>query len=132
MIDLLRMRSFTITVPLLFFVSSLAVTYIYYQQVRRAAELELEVIAPKSPSTPMRCEGRDVERGVSESGDTAAPVGAGGLYPALPSAPDPSYNPSYLPVGNRRCDNQNCVTCARMLEGPDFRSSVTGSREDKN
>jgi len=129
MIELLRMRSFTLTVPLLLYAASLAFTYIYYQQARLAAESESEVTPPKSPSTPMRCESRDVERGAGGSGDTS---GGGGLYPALPSAPpsvpDPPYNPSYLtvPVGNKRCDNQSCVTCTRMVEGPDFSSSVTG------
>ena len=58
------------------------------------------------------------------------------LYPALPTAPDPPFNPYYRPeagaareleiIGNEKCDNASCVTCAKMVEGAVFRSSVTG------
>merc|ERR1719187_875176 len=106
------MRSFTIPVPLVLLAASQISTFLYYQSVKRAAESQTGLTPPKSPSSPMRCESRDVERGEGGSGDT------GGLYPALPSAPDPPYNPHSQPVvGNRRCDSGQCVTCTRMVEG---------------
>ena len=133
-IELLRMRSFTISVPMLLLSASLVSAYFYYHQVKRAAETQAEVTPPQSPSIPMRreTETRDVERGeggTGGSGDTGGGVeGVGGLYPALPSAPEPPYNPHYQPVaeGNRRCDNQTCVTCTRLREGPHFTSTTTG------
>ena len=59
------------------------------------------------------------------------------LYPELLSAPEPPYNPYFHPeagdgareleiIGNTVCDNTGCVTCAKMVTGAVFRSTVTG------
>ena len=135
-IQLLTYRSFTITLPALLFVLSTAFSSLYYHLVKRAAESDPPLSPPRSPSRPMRCETRDVERGPPETAEPAEPPtngnaegggGGGGLYPALPTAPDPPYNPHFeIPVGNRRCEAPTCVTCSRMLEGPVFSSTVTG------
>jgi len=53
------------------------------------------------------------------------------LYPYLPSAPAPSECgdldtiPRHTFPGGRKCDDEDCVTCAWMKEGPNFCSSVT-------
>ena len=145
-IELLSFRSFTITVPALLFLTSAVLSSLYYRQVRGAADSQPHLTPPSSPSRPMRCESRDVESGVvgppingggadgvgdgvgDGGGDGGGDTGeGGGLYPALPTAPDPPFNPHYeIPVGNRRCENPRCVTCSRMLEGQTFSSRVTG------
>lgn len=53
------------------------------------------------------------------------------MYPYLPSAPAPSEcgdldtMPRQSFPGSRKCDDEECVTCAWMKEGPNFVSSVT-------
>ena len=111
-IELLTMRSFTIPVPLVLLASCQVSTFLYYKQVRMAVETQSGLTPPKSPSSPMRPESGDVERGL---GDT------GRLYPVLPSAPALA-----VLEGNKRCDNLQCVTCTKLLEGPVFTSSSTG------
>jgi hypothetical protein len=53
------------------------------------------------------------------------------LYPYLPSAPAPSECgdmdaiPRHTFPGSRKCDDEECITCAWMKEGPNFINSVT-------
>jgi len=53
------------------------------------------------------------------------------LYPYLPSAPAPSECgdldaiPRHTFPGSRKCDDDECITCAWMKEGPNFVNSVT-------
>eukprot|EP00092_Neocalanus_flemingeri_P020266 GFUD01021948.1.p1 GENE.GFUD01021948.1~~GFUD01021948.1.p1 ORF type:complete len:578 (+),score=103.58 GFUD01021948.1:72-1805(+) len=53
------------------------------------------------------------------------------LYPYLPSAPAPSECgdldtlPRQLFPGSRKCDDEECITCAWIKEGPNFFSNVT-------
>ena len=51
------------------------------------------------------------------------------MYPYLPSAPPTSEtiardNRDGFP-GGRKCEEENCVTCAWLVEGPNFRSNST-------
>ena len=48
------------------------------------------------------------------------------MYPYLPSAPSPSDTIARdnFP-GGRKCEEEDCVTCAWLVEGPNFRSNST-------
>ena len=111
----------------LLLIISLVTGLLYYVHIRRKVTDDSEDIsAPASPSTPMRPEATERLMVTNER-----------LYPELPSAPEPPYNPYFRPeagdgaqeleiIGNTVCDNSGCVTCAKMVTGPVFRSTVTG------
>ena len=111
----------------LLLIISLVTGLLYYVHIRRKVTDDSEDIsAPASPSTPMRPEANEKLMVANER-----------LYPELPSAPEPPYNPYFQAeagdgaqeleiIGNTVCDNSGCVTCAKMVTGPVFRSTVTG------
>ena len=99
--------------------------------------------APSSPSRPMpsfsyAASRSDRERSASLFDPTPSRVVSptmsrpcSMLYPYLPSAPAPSECgdldsiPRQTFPGSRKCDDEECITCAWMKEGPNFFSSVT-------
>ena len=111
----------------LLLIISLVTGLLYYLHIRRKVRDDSEDIsAPASPSTPMRPEANEKLMVTNER-----------LYPELPSAPEPPYNPYFQAeagdggreleiIGNTVCDNSGCVTCAKMVTGAVFRSTVTG------
>ena len=111
----------------LLLIISLVTGLLYYLHIRRKVRDDNEDLsAPASPSTPMRPEANEKLMVANER-----------LYPELPSAPEPPYNPYFRAeagdgaqeleiIGNTVCDNSGCVTCAKMVTGAVFRSTVTG------
>jgi len=78
--------------------------------------------APSAPPTDYR------QPGVGY-GDQVEPRPPSVLYPHLPSAPGAGKEGRVvLPPGNQKCDNEDCVCCAWMIEGPQFRSTATNKQ----
>ena len=54
------------------------------------------------------------------------------MYPYLPSAPNVAHNTSDIAretfPGGRKCEDDECVTCVWLKEGPNFVSSSTGHK----
>ena len=121
-------------ITVLLLIIALVTGLLYFLYIRRKvgeSDDNEDVSAPASPSTPMRPEAGDTVTIEHERPEQER------LYPALPSAPEPPYNPYFRPeagdgvqeleiIGNTKCDNSGCVTCAKMVTGAVFRSSVTG------
>jgi len=127
-------RLFTYMFSITFFLLSIITSIIFLFSVKNEVNKKQDITPPSSPSTPMRPEIRnDATVHTIDEKQTDDER----LYPALPTAPEPPYNPYYQPppgpsgdvqiaVGNQKCDNSTCVTCVKMIEGHVFRSSVTG------
>lgn len=123
-------------ITVLLLIIALVTGLLYFLYIRRkvgASDDNEDLSAPASPSTPMRPEAGDTVTIEQERPEPDQER----LYPALPSAPEPPYNPYFRPeagdggreleiIGNTKCDNSGCVTCAKMVTGAVFRSSVTG------
>ena len=135
--SLIYSRLFTYTLSITFLILGIITTIIFFISVRNGVNEKLakdDISTPSSPSTPMKPEIKnDATLNIVDEKQTDEER----LYPTLPTAPEPPYNPYYQPpagpsgdvqiaVGNRKCENSSCVTCVKMIEGPKFSSSVTG------
>jgi len=148
---ILSSRVFTYLTPALLLLVSTAVLVLYYTEARKAvnastfwsqistspaqqpslqnpsAQLTVQpdaaVPVPPSPSRPMAPQ---------TSNPTIPPASSlpdTSLYPQIPSAPFAPSAPSEAGdaprPGNQKCENVSCVTCAWLVEGPAFHSTVT-------
>lgn len=96
-------------------------------------ENDAAVPIPSSPSRPMSSYAQPVAPSASlnlpHTTDQTPTLPNSTLYPYLPSAPTaPSEAGDIQIAGNRKCENESCVTCAWLLEGPAFFSMVTNKQ----
>jgi len=151
-IPILSNRIFTYLTPTLLSLATTALLVLYYTEARKAvnaskfwsqistipgqqpdlqnpsahltAQPDVAAPGPGSPSRPMSSHSRPV---IPSSHHPVQPPDT--LYPQLPSAPSaPSEAGDAPPPGNQKCGNTSCVTCAWLVEGPSFSSTVTGKQ----
>ena len=112
---------------------------LYYRQVRRAKEAAktwaggANTSLISSPRQSSVRSARPVVEVVAEGSRATSPTmgtrPVSMMYPYLPSAPSTSDtiardNRESFP-GGRKCEEDDCVTCAWLVEGPNFRSNST-------
>lgn len=131
-----RLILYLIPVFLMLMNAALSWAYVHHIKVLRDAVRTWDAITPSVTSTQQR---RPTVQTVVSSSTPSSPPPP--YYeqqlPLNPSCPpdeelaesrpvSPLQSQAHPKPGNRKCDNDNCVTCDMLIAGTSFRSTMTG------